>query len=140
MAVIGAGAIARDHVTALAGVPGIRLVHVVDRHPERASALAALAEGATWSTEPATAWCDDIDVTTVCTSPESHADLSVAALGAGRAVLLEKPAALGMADADRILAAGTPGTCGPEAGGAGSWTPPAPEAMSPTTACTHSTC
>ncbi|WP_326737984.1 Gfo/Idh/MocA family protein [Streptomyces sp. NBC_01022] len=105
VAVIGAGAIARDHVTAFAGVHGLRLAHVVDRHPERAAALAALAEGATWSTDPATAWSDDVDVTAVCTSPESHADLSVAALRAGRAVLLEKPAALNVADADRILAA-----------------------------------
>jgi predicted dehydrogenase len=105
VAVIGAGAIARDHVTAFAGVPGLRLAHVVDRHPERAAALAALAEGATWSTDPATAWSEDVDVTAVCTSPESHADLSVAALRAGRAVLLEKPAALNVADADRILAA-----------------------------------
>lgn len=105
VAVIGAGAIARDHVTAIAGVPGLRLAHVVDRHPERAAALAALAEGATWSTDPATAWSDAIDVTAVCTSPESHADLTVAALGAGRAVLLEKPAALSVPDTDRILAA-----------------------------------
>lgn len=105
VAVIGAGAIARDHVTALAAVPGLRLAHVVDRHPGRAAALAALAEGATWSTDPATAWSDAVDVTAVCTSPESHADLTVAALRAGRAVLLEKPAALSVADADRILAA-----------------------------------
>lgn len=105
VAVIGAGVIARDHVTAIAGVPGLRLAHVVDRHPERAAALAALAEGATWSTDPATAWSDTIDVTAVCTSPESHADLTVAALGAGRAVLLEKPAALSVPDTDRILAA-----------------------------------
>lgn len=105
VAVIGAGAIARDHVTALAGVPGLRLAHVVDRHPERAAALAALAEGATWSTDPASAWSDAIDVTAVCTSPESHADLTVAALQAGRAVLLEKPAALSVPDTDRILAA-----------------------------------
>ncbi|MBV7671187.1 Gfo/Idh/MocA family oxidoreductase [Streptomyces halstedii] len=105
VAVIGAGAIARDHVNALAGVPGVRLAHVVDRHPERAAALAALAEGATWSTDPATAWSDAVDVTAVCTSPESHADLSVAAFAAGKAVLLEKPAALRVADADRVLAA-----------------------------------
>ncbi|MFD7721416.1 Gfo/Idh/MocA family protein [Streptomyces sp. NPDC059814] len=105
VAVIGAGAIARDHATAIAAVPGMRLTHVVDRHPERAAALAALAEGATWSTDPATAWSDSIDVTAVCTSPESHTELSVSALEAGRAVLLEKPAALNVADADRILAA-----------------------------------
>ncbi len=102
VAVLGAGAIARDHVAA---VPGMRLAHVVDRHPERAAALAALAEGATWSTDPASAWSDGIDVTAVCTSPESHAEFSVAALQAGRAVLLEKPAALRVADADRILSA-----------------------------------
>ncbi|MEV5009537.1 Gfo/Idh/MocA family oxidoreductase [Streptomyces sp. NPDC055692] len=104
VAVLGAGAIARDHVAALAGVPGMRLAHVVDRHPERAAALAALAEGATWSTDPASAWSDGIDVTAVCTSPESHAEFSVAALEAGRAVLLEKPAALKVTDVDRVLA------------------------------------
>ncbi|MFF3290323.1 Gfo/Idh/MocA family protein [Streptomyces sp. NPDC003023] len=105
VAVIGAGAIAREHVAAIAGVPGLRLAHVVDRHPERAAALAALAPGATWSTDPATAWADGIDATAVCTSPDSHADLSVAALEAGRTVLLEKPAALKVADVDRVLAA-----------------------------------
>ncbi|WP_405392541.1 hypothetical protein OG596_34955 [Streptomyces sp. NBC_01102] len=47
----------------------------MDRHPERASALAAPAEGATWPTDLAAARSDDIDVTAVCTSPESHADL-----------------------------------------------------------------
>ncbi|HCA88669.1 MAG TPA: gfo/Idh/MocA family oxidoreductase [Streptomyces sp.] len=105
LALIGAGAIAREHVAAIAGVPGIRLAHVVDRHPQRAAALARLADGATWSTDPATAWSDGVDVTAVCTSPDSHAELAVAAFEAGKAVLLEKPAALRVADTDRILAA-----------------------------------
>lgn len=103
---VGAGAIAREHVQALAGVPGARITHVVDRHPERASALARLIGDASWSTDPASIFTDpDIDAVDICTSPDSHADLTVTAAGYGKAIHLEKPVALHVDDVDRMLAA-----------------------------------
>jgi predicted dehydrogenase len=46
-----------------------------------------------------------IDLIDICTPTAQHADMAVAALKAGKHVLVEKPIALTMRDADRMLAA-----------------------------------
>lgn len=46
-----------------------------------------------------------VDVVSICTPTPTHADIAVRALDAGKHVLLEKPIALTLADADRIRAA-----------------------------------
>ena len=46
-----------------------------------------------------------VDVVSVCTPTPTHADIAVRALDAGKHVLLEKPIALTLADAQRIAAA-----------------------------------
>ncbi len=48
---------------------------------------------------------DDVDLVFVLTSDEYHADQAVAALGAGKHVLIEKPVALTIPDLERIIAA-----------------------------------
>jgi predicted dehydrogenase len=102
--IIGAGAIARDHVQAFAAIPGIEVAHVVDRHPERAEALARLAGEATWGTDVNALLADaSIDAVDVCTSPDSHAAITIAAANAGKAIHLEKPVALRVAEVDPIL-------------------------------------
>lgn len=94
VAVVGAGSIATAHLDAYAADPDAALVAVVDRHPERSAALAArYGVGATY-TSPAEALRDDrIQALSLCTANESHAELAVAALEAGRHVLVEKPLA-----------------------------------------------
>jgi predicted dehydrogenase len=57
--------------------------------------------------EAATSWPDvvarsDIDVVDVCTPGDSHAEIAIAAAGAGKAVLCEKPLANTVADAERM--------------------------------------
>jgi predicted dehydrogenase len=47
----------------------------------------------------------DIDVIDICTPTVQHAAMAIAALHAGKEVLVEKPIALAVADADRMLAA-----------------------------------
>lgn len=54
-------------------------------------------------------WRDAIegaDVVSVATPPEAHAEVAVAALGLGKAVLCEKPLAATLADAEAMVAAG----------------------------------
>ncbi|MCU4183326.1 Gfo/Idh/MocA family oxidoreductase [Acidiferrimicrobium sp. IK] len=102
VAVIGAGAIARDHCDAIAATPDLRLVRVVDRHPERARTLAALY-GADAGDDAPDALRDDVDAVVICTAPDSHVALASQALAAGKAVLLEKPAALDLASLQRLL-------------------------------------
>ncbi|MGH3436633.1 MAG: Gfo/Idh/MocA family protein [Sciscionella sp.] len=103
LALIGAGAIADEHCAAIGETADLELVRVVDRHAERAQALAA-RYGTGHSGEPASLYHQDVDAVIVCTSPDSHVSLATAALTAGKAVLLEKPAALELASVDELLA------------------------------------
>ena len=47
----------------------------------------------------------DIDLVDICTPDESHAEIAIAAAGAGKTVLCEKPLATSARDAERMLAA-----------------------------------
>lgn len=102
--IIGAGAIARDHVNAFASLPGVEVAQVVDRHPARAEALARLAGDASWETDFGAMLADaSIDAIDICTSPDSHAELTIAAARAGKAIHLEKPVALHLSEVDPML-------------------------------------
>jgi predicted dehydrogenase len=48
---------------------------------------------------------DDIDVVDICTPGDTHAEIALAALAAGKHVMCEKPLANDVADADRMVAA-----------------------------------
>jgi predicted dehydrogenase len=52
-----------------------------------------------------------VELVSVCTYTDTHVDMTLAALGAGKHVLLEKPVALHVAEAERLVegAAGHPG-------------------------------
>lgn len=62
--------------------------------------------------ESSTSWQEtvarpDIDVVDICTPGDSHAEIALAAAGAGKHVLCEKPLANSVADAERMLEAVT---------------------------------
>jgi predicted dehydrogenase len=104
--IIGAGAIARDHVAACRRIPGVQIGWVADLDAGRARDLALLAGGAAWTTNPAQIYdAPDVDAVDICTSSASHAALTIAAATAGKAVHVEKPAALSLADFDAMAAA-----------------------------------
>jgi predicted dehydrogenase len=97
--VVGCGAVARHHVPALRAARGVRpaLVFDVDAAAARATGLPVAATLADLIA--------GVDLVAVCTPPEQHAAVAVAALQAGRGVLVEKPLATTLADADAIIAA-----------------------------------
>ncbi len=106
VAVVGAGTIAADHLRAYAAEPDAEVVLVCDRHPERAAALAARFGVERSCSSPTEALADEgVAAVSICTANDSHADLTVAALQAGRHVLVEKPLATTLADALRVRAA-----------------------------------
>jgi predicted dehydrogenase len=97
---VGCGMVARHHVPALRAARGAALVAAFD-----VNAAAAARTGAAVA-DSLGELIERVDVVAVCTPPEHHADVAVAALEAGRGVLVEKPLATTLADADRILSAG----------------------------------
>jgi UDP-N-acetyl-2-amino-2-deoxyglucuronate dehydrogenase len=103
-ALVGAGVISRVHARALAELPDdAELVAVVDLDPARAQELAA-QYGAQASTDlDAVLRRDDVDAVTICTPSGLHADGAVAALDAGKHVVVEKPIDITLAAADRII-------------------------------------
>src|SRR6476469_2854941 len=99
VAIIDAGAIARDHVAAYRRMSGVRIAYVADLELGRAVDLAALAGGATPTTDVGAIFtAPEVDAVDICTASGSHAALTIAAARAGKQIHLEKPAALSLDD------------------------------------------
>ncbi len=104
-AVIGCGDISAVHLAAIEGMPDVELVAVCD--PD-ASALASAQER--WGVAGFADHRDLLalvhpDVVHVCTPHDQHADPVVDALAAGCDVVMEKPVAHMVAEAERVAAA-----------------------------------
>jgi len=103
VAVIGAGSFGANHVRVVAESPRAQLKYVVDANGERAREQAA-QHGA----EAATDYREVIgkaDAAIVAVPTVAHAEVACALLEAGIDVLVEKPIAPSLAEADRIAAA-----------------------------------
>lgn len=103
---VGAGRIGASHATLLARrVPGARLHAVADPRPGAAERLAADL-GCRGDTDPARLFADpDIEAVVITASSQAHADLIVAATGAGKAVFCEKPMGMTVEEVDRGISA-----------------------------------
>jgi predicted dehydrogenase len=103
--VIGAGAIGRSHVSRLArGEAGTELAGVADARPAAAAAVAA-EHGADAMTVEEMLRRPDIEAVVVAVPSGLHAEVGIAALEAGRHVLLEKPIDVTVRAADKLLRA-----------------------------------
>jgi predicted dehydrogenase len=106
IALLGSGFMARVHASAYAGLGDRARVRVVCALTEEEAAPLAEQLGA----EPSDDWeaavaAPDVDAVDVCLPTPLHRRVAEHALGAGRHVLLEKPVALTLEDADAIGAA-----------------------------------
>ena len=82
--VLGAGRIGQVHATAIAAVPGARLVAIAD--PVAAAAKAVqTAHGCDIRTIDQIATSDDVDAVVICTPTDTHADLIEQFARAGKA-------------------------------------------------------
>jgi len=100
---VGAGAIAGAYVQALASVPALRLCAVVDPRPPAAGPCASLPtfpDLATWERRGPSA-----AAALVLAPPVHHEALTTALLARGLHVLCEKPLAIDVGGAQRMLAA-----------------------------------
>lgn len=104
-AVIGAGNIGKIQAEAIRHIPAARLAVVCNRGEAAGRALAE-NHGATWVADFHEAVTrDDVDVVTVCTPSGTHAEIAIAAAGAGKHLLVEKPIDITLPRIDQLLAA-----------------------------------
>lgn len=104
--VIGAGSIARAHLEAYRSNPEVELVAVADMNLERARAIADEHGASRAFADPHDLLAaDDIDGVSICTWNDSHASWAIAAIEAGKHVLVEKPLARTLEEATAIQAA-----------------------------------
>ena len=106
VAVIGSGFIALYHARAVAELPGAELAAAANWRPESLARLAAECGIPRTTTD----WRElvgdpEIDAAVVATPNSLHAEQAIAFLDAGQHVLVEKPMAMDVAEADAMVAA-----------------------------------
>lgn len=102
---IGCGRVAPRHVESISSLPGAVLAAVADINESRAARFATQYQADAYSDYHQLLARTDIDVVNICTPSGLHAPMVLDALAAGKHVLVEKPIALSMADADLMIAA-----------------------------------
>jgi predicted dehydrogenase len=101
--IVGAGGIARPHLATLLQIPDIKVIGIADPVEASAAALATQAG--------ATAYADHnellgkVDAVWICTPTYCHADQTIEFARAGVHVFCEKPIALDLSAADRMIVA-----------------------------------
>ncbi|MGW3130614.1 Gfo/Idh/MocA family oxidoreductase [Streptomyces sp. NPDC001076] len=103
--VVGAGNMGADHVNTLhRWVSGAQVTYVADIDGRRAAEVAAGVPGAR-ATDDAYALIahPDVDAVVIASHDSTHADLAIAAVRAGKAVMCEKPLAPTAAECVRVL-------------------------------------
>jgi predicted dehydrogenase len=103
VAVVGVGHLGRHHARLLAAMPNVELVAVADTDAARAAEIAAAHHTtavASWQALPA-----DLDAVTVAVPTEAHVAVALGLIARGAHVLVEKPLARSVAEADTLIAA-----------------------------------
>ena len=103
VAVAGVGHLGRHHARILAALPGVTLVGVVDTNAARAEEIAA--QVGTRAYPSLADLAGQLDAVSVAVPTESHAVVAEPLLAAGVSVLVEKPMARSLDEADRLIAA-----------------------------------
>ena len=104
--IVGAGAIARNHIQGVNKHPDAECVAIADPSAERAGALAAEFKLSRTYADARELFRDKgVDAVCLAVPNKHHAPLALAALEAGKHVMLDKPFALNAAEAEQVAAA-----------------------------------
>jgi len=100
---IGCGRVAPRHAQSLTQLDETRLVAVADVKPSRAEKFAREYGADLYTDHRVLLDRPDIDAVSICVPSGLHAQVTLDALAAGKHVLVEKPIALNLDDADRMI-------------------------------------
>lgn len=103
--IVGCGRISSRHAESLNRIGGARLVAGVDVKPERVQSFAAKYGVRTFGSIQELIDWSQFDVACICTPSGMHADHAIQLMRAGKHVVVEKPMALRLEDADRMISA-----------------------------------
>ncbi|PYZ97568.1 oxidoreductase [Alteribacter lacisalsi] len=109
-AIIGCGFIAKKHIEAIAGLPHAKLTALCDVVPGRAEAAGQLYKNVSNDSSPVRFYTDvsalladpEVDAVVIAVISSLHASIARDALQAGKHVMLEKPMALSLKEADTL--------------------------------------
>ncbi|MFH1086484.1 MAG: Gfo/Idh/MocA family oxidoreductase [Chloroflexota bacterium] len=102
-AVVGLG-VGRSHAAAYASLPESALVAVCDTNPERLGPVAEHYAAAASASVDALLRDERVEVISIATPHPTHAALAIQAMEAGRHVIVEKPMAVDLREADAMIA------------------------------------
>jgi predicted dehydrogenase len=110
VAVIGVGHLGRHHARILSSLPGVQLVGVVDTNRARAEEIARTVNtealfDARGLIDVASGSGRTVDAVTIAVPTEKHRDIAMPFLSAGIPVLVEKPMAKSLDEADELITA-----------------------------------
>lgn len=101
---IGYGKIGERHASHIQAHAGAVFHGVFDIKPERNQAAKdAFAEVAVYTSQEEMLKDPAIDIISICTPNSTHAEIAIAAMKAGKHVLVEKPMAIRKADCERMI-------------------------------------
>ncbi|MGH9346578.1 MAG: Gfo/Idh/MocA family oxidoreductase [Vicinamibacterales bacterium] len=101
--VVGVGHLGQHHARIFAAMDGVELVGVADTNPQRAEEIAA--KHGTRAFTGLLALMDEVDAVTIAVPTVTHLEAALPFLERRKAVLVEKPLAASVGEADRLIAA-----------------------------------
>lgn len=105
LGIIGAGRIADIHARSIQAVETARIAGVVDVDSKRVERFASIYHTRSYASVDALLEDQSIDAVIICSPTFAHAEQAIHAAEAGKHILCEKPLAMTLEEADRIIAA-----------------------------------
>lgn len=103
-AVVGLGAMGRNHVRVYDEVPGVALVGLVDSDPARVASAIRRTDARGYTSVAEMLRSESIDLASVVVPTQLHHEVAAALLSAGVAVLVEKPISLRVDEGEDLIA------------------------------------
>lgn len=101
---VGCGRIAKNHLESIKAIPQASLVAICDNNPAALNHGIDKYGGLGYQSYQDMLANPYIDVVNICTPSGLHASMAIAAMEAGKHVLVEKPMAMSLAEADAMIA------------------------------------